>query len=409
MTMFLCNGSTIKLSVTPLNIPTHKGYLKSSFNSVCMDWKSNNTTDALEWILGDWKKGQTQIHVNEPVQLISKDWLKCAIPQPTGFVEYGDAWSRPGMARPNIIFRRNGVENMTTPVCNGECYWIEFEGNSTRWGTPNNLYYISTGTDNVYPVLCFPELVQPMPTVSTNTVVPVVVQVPKPSQVYVDTSFPVPKQLYLTVDDSCSVHTLELVNYINAQKIPCVFFMNGSNSQKYPDALKAIVSSPYITVGVHTWSHANMNNQLTPDQVRKEIKDTITLIENAFVSVGKKWPLSPRLFRFPFTDGGSGYKAMQLQGILQEFGFQEHKAMQKAIYGTGLGINGLFLQDGLFVNKSTTEFMAHVKESFLMFKNTFPAMFEPMVLGSHDLIHETTLLKFLVARNVQFLDPVSTF
>ena len=384
-----------------------KGYLKNFFDHLCMDWQDANRKDALKFVAGDWSKRGEPLCTGDAFHLVADNWVECAIPKADGNIQWGSAGSRVGQSRPPLTFTSDFLKP-GTPLITNQIYWAQFAGDdpSQRWCTPRGQYFVQRGSAGKFPIVVEFERVYPDPSpsaTSSPTTDLALTQV-------VDTSFEVPTSVYLTVDDSCGPYTPDLVNYIDQQGIKCVFFINGSYSQKYMEGLRAVCRSPNICVGIHTWSHLNMNTQLTIEQARKEIARTIALVEQAHRDVGKVWPQKPRLFRFPFTDGGQGYKAIQLQQILAEFGFHEHRAMQQCIGGKGRALSGFFLQDGLYKDKSEAEFMQHVKESFELFRTFPPQMWSPtLLLGTHDLVHEVALLKFLVARGVRFIDPVATF
>ena len=151
-----------------------------------------------------------------------------------------------------------------------------------------------------------------------------------------------------------------------------------------------------------------MATQLSSGEVYKQLSDTIALVEKAHASIGKTWT-DPRLFRFPYTDAGQGLKYEELQQILRNFKFIRHEAIQRCIYGKGIGISGLFVEDGKYKNSSTAEFNKHLDVQYNMFNDTFPSIYRnTTVLGTHDTKHSITMLELLRVNGVVFLDPRTT-
>ena len=104
-----------------------------------------------------------------------------------------------------------------------------------------------------------------------------------------------PNTVALTFDDGPSDFTNLLLDTLTKLKVKVSFFVLGSKAQT-TNGRRTIQRASTLghTIAVHTWSHPHLT-QLTEDQVRKEILDTITIIKQA---TGK----TPKYFRPPYLD-----------------------------------------------------------------------------------------------------------
>ena len=152
----------------------------------------------------------------------------------------------------------------------------------------------------------------------------------------------------------------------------------------------------------------------TNEDINNDIFTGIKIINEAHSRNGKIWN-SPKLFRLPNTDTGVGIKKEQIEQMLRQHGFQQHKDMQKSLLGgNSTPLSGLFLEDGNYSEshghpRPTSDLKQHVRDQFNMFNNQFPIFFKKPVLGSHSTEHEVTYIQMLVNRGVKFIDCRKTF
>ena len=102
------------------------------------------------------------------------------------------------------------------------------------------------------------------------------------------------KEVVLTFDDGPWLNnTSAVLNALADQCTTGIFFPVGKHATYYPEILKQVAAAGH-TLGAHTWSHANLNNEKLTEQQRKDE------IEKGFSAV--RWALgaapSP-FFRFP--------------------------------------------------------------------------------------------------------------
>lgn len=388
--MSLRHGDWVTIQVQPLKIAGFASFLRSWNSSVPYQHfqteHSPNDKDSLQVRLGDVSKTGQILTVGEPFFLTTRDGLSPV--SWGGNVILTHRWDQ--QPSPPVVVSANGVPNGSA-IQNKNAYWLSFYGHHfQKWGIPSSgpFWNIINRLKNKKEAFFyfFKE--------SHHTPTP---QSPQSqSNVF-------PKNVYLTIDDCSSPYTVSIVDRINRDKIPSLWFVNGKHCEQYPEGLDAICRSEWCTVGIHTYDHRNMT-QMSFEEVRTQIARTIKLVEDAHFRVGKKWD-GPRYFRFPYTDRGQdAVKRAQLQGILQEFNFVRHPGIHKAIHDDkNIDIAGPFIEDGLYKNKSRNEFEEHVKERMEFFNKEFPIFFEPLVLGSHDTVHSVTLIELLQRNNVKFL------
>jgi len=461
------HGDLIRIAMTPINNFGFRGYLRRfQQTSAIIDYRSNfiDATETTRWFVGDWqtRKGQP-LRCGEPFHLIADDFQTCLLPASTaggsGFVRYGNAWTADGQNRPQLVLRCDGVADGTPVQCNSDSaiYWLSFvvagqQQPQLRFRLSQaGLYYLSAEVPipaNM-PVACMLvarlQCDAPQASVAaaaaaaaaatTSTTITSAAAATTTAVVHASAHgggtaalapmqsidmakwqhIVLPRRMYLTIDDSCSPSTVQLMDIIDRYRIPAVFFINGSASSANFDALKRICQSANAIVGVHTWTHQNMASTLSVEQARQELINTINLIDRAHTAVGRPWQARQQqmlLFRAPFTDMGSGQRRLELEQMLQSLGFQEHRAMQSCMFGTpgSRQHSGLFLLDGNFgPDRTLDDYMQHVAEQLLMFRRDFPLMWDPLVFGTHDLCREPALVEWLHRRGVEFIDPRQTF
>jgi peptidoglycan/xylan/chitin deacetylase (PgdA/CDA1 family) len=103
------------------------------------------------------------------------------------------------------------------------------------------------------------------------------------------------KEVVLTFDDGpWPANTPAVLKALADECTTGIFFEIGKHATYYPEIAKQVYAAGH-TIGVHTWSHANLNNKkLTDDQRKEEIEKGISAVKWALGGV------SPAaFFRFP--------------------------------------------------------------------------------------------------------------
>jgi peptidoglycan/xylan/chitin deacetylase (PgdA/CDA1 family) len=103
------------------------------------------------------------------------------------------------------------------------------------------------------------------------------------------------KEVVLTFDDGpWPNNTPAVLKALADECTTGIFFEIGKHATYYPEIAKQVYAAGH-TIGVHTWSHANLNNKkLTEDQRKEEIEKGISAVKWALGGVS---PAS--FFRFP--------------------------------------------------------------------------------------------------------------
>ena len=103
------------------------------------------------------------------------------------------------------------------------------------------------------------------------------------------------KEVVLTFDDGpWPGNTPAVLKALADECTTGIFFEIGKHATYYPEIAKQVYAAGH-TIGVHTWSHANLNNKkLTDDQRKEEIEKGISAVKWALGGVS---PAS--FFRFP--------------------------------------------------------------------------------------------------------------
>lgn len=117
---------------------------------------------------------------------------------------------------------------------------------------------------------------------------------------------------YMTIDDSPTKQTDDLIDYLVKKDIPAVLFCIGSaykdldldceGMEQLPDPIIRAIQKDFI-IGNHTYTHRR-SSELSYDEVIAEIEKTEKIIDDLYVRVGK--PRTHKLLRFPHIDRGAG-------------------------------------------------------------------------------------------------------
>ena len=113
------------------------------------------------------------------------------------------------------------------------------------------------------------------------------------------------KNIYLTIDDSPSIHTHKKVEYLRNHKIPALFFCRGEFIEKHPQEVINIIQNGFL-VGNHSYSHPYFS-EISLDDCIEEILKTEDLINQVYSAAKITRPA--KVIRFPFGDLGRDNEA----------------------------------------------------------------------------------------------------
>ena len=136
------------------------------------------------------------------------------------------------------------------------------------------------------------------------------------------------KNLYLTIDDSPSPFTDEMVDFLESKSIPAILFVRGALLSDNPKPIIRAIERGFI-IGNHLSNHLR-SSELSFDEIRQEIEDTEMMIDAAYLMAEKK--RRHKLIRFPHMDRGCGARVVNFDK------YPEHKAVLKDIFLDGLNV-----------------------------------------------------------------------
>ena len=138
---------------------------------------------------------------------------------------------------------------------------------------------------------------------------------------------------YLTIDDSPSTHTRDLVDFLTARKIPAILFVRGAFMEQNPTAIEYAIQNG-IVIGNHSYAHKPAGD-MQPQEWADDLELCDHLIEAAYRRVNME--RKAKYYRFPYIDRGDGVKLEQvdnetiipnektqiLQKYLHTYGFRQ--------------------------------------------------------------------------------------
>lgn len=113
---------------------------------------------------------------------------------------------------------------------------------------------------------------------------------------------------YLTIDDSPSAHTNDLVDFLSARKIPAILFVRGDLLEKNPHPIEYAIQKGLV-IGNHSYAHKPAGDMESQDWV-DDMELCDHLIEAAYARCGIERPA--KYYRFPYIDRGDGQKIEQI-------------------------------------------------------------------------------------------------
>ncbi|MFK7840209.1 MAG: polysaccharide deacetylase family protein [Bdellovibrionales bacterium] len=112
---------------------------------------------------------------------------------------------------------------------------------------------------------------------------------------------------YLTIDDSPSKDTNDLVDFLSDNKIPAIFFVRGQRLAQNPRAIEYAIKKGII-IANHSYAHKAAGD-IAPQEWADDLELCEHLIEAAYRRVGAT--RKAKYYRFPYIDRGDGVKIEQ--------------------------------------------------------------------------------------------------
>ena len=107
---------------------------------------------------------------------------------------------------------------------------------------------------------------------------------------------------YLTIDDSPSSMTGDMIDYLIEKKIPSLLFIRGALAVDNPKPIIRAIQAGFV-IGNHSFAHRPFGD-LTYDECIADIERCEVLIDDLYAQAGVK--RQGKYFRFPYLDRGDG-------------------------------------------------------------------------------------------------------
>lgn len=136
------------------------------------------------------------------------------------------------------------------------------------------------------------------------------------------------KKIYLTIDDSPSLYTDEMIDFLEENHIPAILFVRGAFLSDSPKSIVRAIQKGFI-IGNHLYHHKR-SSELSFEEITEEILRTEMMIDAAYIIAEKERPL--KLLRFPHMDRGCGAE------VVEYHKYPEHKETLESIFLDGLNV-----------------------------------------------------------------------
>ncbi len=113
---------------------------------------------------------------------------------------------------------------------------------------------------------------------------------------------------YLTIDDSPSAHTVQLVDFLKSRNIPAILFVRGALLEQNPRPIEYAIQNGILN-GNHSYAHKPAGD-MEPQEWADDLELCDHLIEAAYSRVNITRPA--KCYRFPYIDRGDGVKLEQI-------------------------------------------------------------------------------------------------
>lgn len=127
------------------------------------------------------------------------------------------------------------------------------------------------------------------------------------------------RKVYLTIDDSPSIHMDKKVTFLSDRNIPAIFYARGEYIRKHPDQIINAIDKGFL-IGNHSYTHPYFS-KISLAQCIGEIMLTENLIDECYLSASKDRPY--KIVRLPFADRGAGEKAKEAKSVAEKAKVQE--------------------------------------------------------------------------------------
>jgi peptidoglycan/xylan/chitin deacetylase (PgdA/CDA1 family) len=201
---------------------------------------------------------------------------------------------------------------------------------------------------------------------------------------------------YLTIDDSPSIHTLSLCDFLEQQSVPAIFYCRGDNIDALPDVLPAMIKRGFV-IGNHGYAHKRAIDmsfaEITADIIKCE-----KLIDDAYAAA--KVVRSGKCFRFPYLDRGCGSWIVDFQ----EMDISSQRIVQN-LFAEGLYLDGAEPTEDLLTKKDQLQSWLKEQGFSVPFSGVnFPWYQHPQMLDARDALYTFSTADWMMTKRHQTLD-----
>ncbi len=140
------------------------------------------------------------------------------------------------------------------------------------------------------------------------------------------------RRAILTLDDSPSERTRDLVDFLYKNNIPALLFVRGARMDENPGPILYALEKG-LTIGNHTYTHRRAS-EAGFDAFVADIQKTEDLIEGAYRRTGRTRP--GKFFRFPHLDRGCGSWVLDFDAVPETW-----RPSVRATFLEGLNVQSL--------------------------------------------------------------------
>ncbi len=139
------------------------------------------------------------------------------------------------------------------------------------------------------------------------------------------------RRAYLTIDDSPSLHTDQLVDFLVERGVPAILFVRGAFMEERENFKKIVRAiSKGMVIGNHSYAHDRTSVAGFESQAVQILK-TQDFIERAYREAGEGLP--SRYMRFPHMDRGMGGWIIDFDTVPEEY-----RSYVEALFWDGLRV-----------------------------------------------------------------------
>tara|TARA_R110002124_G_scaffold287216_1_gene471442 strand:+ start:136108 stop:136899 length:792 start_codon:yes stop_codon:yes gene_type:complete len=201
---------------------------------------------------------------------------------------------------------------------------------------------------------------------------------------------------YLTIDDSPSIHTLSLCDFLSKQHAPALFYCRGDNIEAHPDVLPEVIQRGFV-IGNHGYAHKRAIH-MSFEEITADILKCEALIDDAYARAGIERP--GKYFRFPYLDRGCGGWIVDFQDM-----DEETRDIVQNLFAEGLYLDGAVPTKELRAKKEQLQKWLKDQGFSVPFSDVnFPWYQHPQMRDARDALYTFSTADWMMTARHQALD-----